>query len=415
MDRTIPKEQLQKERRRRLIKVLIIVAGFIVVVGIVVALLRPTVKDSNLRYSDVTLGTIEVSVSASGRVRPSFEEIVTAPIDSRILQVLKRAGDSVAVGDPIVNLDLQSIQTTYNKMLDELQMKQYQLQQSKLKTASALSDAEMRLKVNALQLDKLKVEVQNERYLDSIGAGTTDKVRETELKYRVAGLEQEQATQKLHNDRELSDAELKVQELDLAIFKKELAETKRTLEDAAIRAPRAGILTFVSNEIGAVVGRGSQMAIISDPSHFKIEAEIADSYAEHLSPGSRALVKVGKDELYGIVSNITPQSKGGVIQFTVQIEQDDHSMLRSGLKTDVYVMTSIQEGVLRIAKGSYYTGPGKYQLFVKRGDQLIKQAVELGDSNHNLVEVVSGLQEGDRVVVSDMSGFKTRHKLTIGK
>lgn len=415
MDRKIPKEELRKEQRKRWTKIGLYALAGIAVLVTVILLLRPSISMKNIKTSAVTRGTIEVSVSASGRVKPSFEEIVIAPINSRIVAVLKRPGDTVSVGTPIVELDLQSIQTSYNKLLDELQMKQHQLQQSRLKNRSAMSDAEMKLQVNKLQLDKLKVEVRNERYLDSIGAGTTDKVRETELRYNVARLEQEQAKQKYQNDQQVSAAEIKVQELDLAIFQKVLAETRRTLDDAAIRAPRAGVLTFVSNEIGSLVGQGSQVAIISDLSHFKVEAEIADSYAERLYSGARTIVRIGREELGGVVSNITPLSKGGVMQFTVQLDRDDHEKLRSGLKTDVYVMTAIQEDVLMIEKGAYYNGPGKYQLFVRHGDQLTRVSVELGESNYKLVEVVSGLSEGDEVIISDMSSYKNRSKLTISK
>lgn len=415
MDRNIPKEVLRKEKNKKLIKFGAIALVGIGLLAVILIFLRPSISAMNLKISTVIRGTIEVSVSASGQVKPSFEEIVIAPINSRIEEVLKRPGDTVEVGTPILKLDLQSIQTDYNKKLDELQMRQYKLEQLRIKSESQLSDSKMQLEVNELQLDKMKVEVRNERYLDSIGAGTTDKVRETELKYNVAQLEQEQATKKYHNDRAVADAEIKVQELDLAIFQKTLSEVRRTLEDAAIRAPRAGVLTFVSNEIGSQVAQGSQVAIISDLSHFRVEGQIADSYADRLYPGARTLVRIGRDELKGVVSNITPLSKGGVIQFTVQLEEDDHEKLRSGLKTDVYVMTAIQEDVMMIDKGSYYSGPGKYELFVKNGEELFKREVQLGDSNHKYVEVVSGLKEGDLVVVSDMSSFKNRSKLKISK
>lgn len=415
MDRNIPKEVLRKEKRQKLLKIGAFVAGGIILIALILLFLRPSISEKNLKVSTVTRGTIEVSVSASGQVKPSFEEIVIAPINSRIEEVLKRPGDTVEVGTPILQLDLQGIQTDYDKMLDELQMRQYKLQQLKIQSESKLSDSEMQLQVNKLQLDKLKVEVKNERYLDSIGAGTTDKVRETELKYNVAQMEQEQATKKYRNDRAVTEAEIKVQELDLAIFQKTLASVRRTLTDAAIHAPRAGVLTYVSNEIGSLVAQGSQVAIISDLSHFKVEGQIADSYADRLYPGARTMVRIGKEELMGVISNITPLSKGGVIQFTVQLEEDDHEKLRSGLKTDVYVMTAIQEDVMMIDKGAYYSGPGKYELFVKNGDELLKRTVQLGDSNHKLVEVVEGLKEGDQVVVSDMSSFKNRSKLKVSK
>ncbi len=209
------------------------------------------------------------------------------------------------------------------------------------------------------------------------------------------------------------EADLKVKELELSIFRTSLAEARRTLEDAQIRSPRKAILTYVNNEIGAQVPQGSKVAIVSDLSHFKIEGEIADTYGDRIAVGSKAVVKIGNDQLKGTVSDVTPLSKNGVISFTVQLEEDSHPRLRSGLKTDVYVMNAIKDGVMRIANGSYYIGKGEYELFVVKGNQLLKRKVRLGDSNFEYVEVVSGLQPGDEVVVSDMNDFKHKQKIKL--
>ena len=83
------------------------------------------------------------------------------------------------------------------------------------------------------------------------------------------------------------------------------------------------------------------------------------------------------------------------------------------MKTDIYVMNAVKDDVLRIANSSYYVGKGEYELFVVNGDQLLKRKVQLGDSNFEYVEVVSGLQEGDQVVVSDMNAYKDKNKLKI--
>lgn len=211
----------------------------------------------------------------------------------------------------------------------------------------------------------------------------------------------------------MTDADYKVKELDLNIFRKSLAETKRTLEDAQIRSPRKAILTYVNNEVGAQVSQGSRVAIVSDLSHFKIEGEIADTYGDRIAAGSKAVVKIGNDKLDGVVSDVTPLSKNGVISFMVQLEEDNHRRLRSGLKTDVYVMNAIKDDVLRISNASFYVGKGEYELFVVNGDQLIKRKVQLGDSNFEYVEVVNGLEPGDEVVVSDMTSFKEKNKLKL--
>jgi HlyD family secretion protein len=103
-----------------------------------------------------------------------------------------------------------------------------------------------------------------------------------------------------------------------------------------------------------------------------------------------------------------------VIAFTVQLADDSYSRLRSGLKTDVYVMSSVKEDVIRIPNGSYYVGKGEYELFVLDGEnELVRRKVTLGDANYELVEVVSGLKEGDQVVISDMSVYKNKDKMKL--
>lgn len=413
MDREISKEVQRKEQRKQFIKIGAIAGVLIVLTVMVFSILQTSLKRKDLNISTVDKGVIEVSVSASGKVIPAFEEIINSPINSRIVEVYKRGGDSVDVGTPILKLDLQSAETEYNKQLDEEQMKSLQLEQQRVTNHNKLSEMEMNLKVSRMELDRKAVELRNERYLDSLGAGTTDKVRQVELDYNVSVLKLKEDEQKYKNEQALAEAELKVKELDLNIFRKSLAETRRTLEDAQIRSPRKAILTYVNNEIGSQIGQGAKVAIVSDLSHFKIEGEIADTYGDRIVAGSKAVIKIGSEKLNGTVSDVTPLSKNGVISFTVQLEEDNHRRLRSGLKTDVYVMNAVKDDVLRIANSSYYVGKGEYELFVVNGDQLLKRKVQLGDSNFEYVEVISGLQEGDEVVVSDMNAYKDKNKLKI--
>ena len=413
MDREIPKEVQRKQLRKQIIRVSSVVAGIIVAFILLFSTLQTTLKRSSLVISKVDRGTIEVSVNASGKVVPAFEEIINSPINSRIVEIYKKGGDSVYIGTPILKLDLQTAETEYNKLLDEEQMRRLKLEQLIVTNQNKLSDMEMKLKVSRMELNRKEVELRNERYLDSLGAGTTDKVLQAELSYNVGQLQFVEDEQKYINEQALSKAELKVAELELSIFRKNLNEAKRTLEDAQIRSPRKAILTYVSNEIGAQIQQGSRVAIVSDLSNFKIEGEIADVYGDRISVGSKAVVKVGAEKLTGIVSEVTPLSKNGVISFIVQLVESNHSRLRSGLKTDVYVMNAIKDDVMRITNSTYYIGKGEYELFVINGDEILKRKVILGDSNFEYVEVVSGLREGDEVIVSDMTDFKDKNKMKL--
>ena len=90
MDREIPKEVRNKERNKKIIRYGGMGAAGIVVVSLLISLMRAGVKEKDLVFSQVSRGTIEVSVSASGKVVPAFEEIINSPISTRILEVYRK-------------------------------------------------------------------------------------------------------------------------------------------------------------------------------------------------------------------------------------------------------------------------------------------------------------------------------------
>ena len=162
MDREIPKEVRQKERNKKIIRYSAIGVAGVIVVSVLISLMRVGVEEKDIVFSTVDKGVIEVSVSASGKVVPAFEEIINSPINSRILEIYKKGGDSVEIGTPILKLDLQSTETQYQKLLDEEQMRRYKLDQLRVNSQTKLSDMAMQIKVSAMKLSRMKVELRNE-------------------------------------------------------------------------------------------------------------------------------------------------------------------------------------------------------------------------------------------------------------
>lgn len=414
MDREISKTFLLRQKRKRIIRAVAICMAAVIVIVLAITLMRTGVKASDLRLSTAERGTIETSVSATGRVAPAFEEIINSPITTKIVEVYSKAGDSVAEGTPLLRLDLQSAETEVNKMNDESRMKRLDYEKLKLNNSTYLTNLEMQIRVKEMSVNRLATEVLNEQRLDSLGSGTGDKVREARLAYETSRLELEQLRKQFVNERSVRQADEKMKELELSIFDRNLAETMRTFEDAKIKSPRRATLTYINDHIGHQINQGERVAVIADLSHFKINGEIADTYGERVAIGAPAVVRIGKESLRGTISNVTPLSNNGVITFTIELEQDDYPRLRSGLKTDVYVMCDVHDDVIRIANGPYYRGPGIYDLFVRTSDSDVeKRKVKLGDSNYEFVEVLEGVKPGEEVVTADMSEYRDKNRLKL--
>ena len=189
---------------------------------------------------------------------------------------------------------------------------------------------------------------------------------------------------------------------------------ERTLSQGRIPAPHDGILTYLSNSIGSRVAAGEKVAVVGDLSRFKVEAEVPEGSSYKVRPGADAIVRLGNVELKGSVANVEPQSVSGAVPFTVTLEDASNPRLRPGVRVQVYVAYGFKDDVVRIPSGSYYTGPGTYQIFVADGSSTLRRrAVKLGDSNRQWVEVTEGLSPGERVVTADMKQFEKYSKLKI--
>lgn len=416
MDRAIPVGVQRKRRMVRYGKYAAIVA---VVMGVAVwlgTLMMSSVDKKSLITSQVDRGTIDVSIIATGKVVPAFEEVIISPISAQILEVYAHSGDTVDVGTPLLRLDLQSAQTDYSKALDEQEIRRQQMVQLTTNTETQLSDRRMQLEVEEMKIGQLEAQLRNEQYLDSLGSGTKDRVHQAEITLRTAKMQLKQLKQQYENEVRVRKADLRMKQLQDGIADKSLEETRRTLDGANIRSPRKATLTYISNEIGSIVGSGSKVAVISDLTHFKVDCSIADTYSDRVMAGGRVLVKIGKERLFGTINTVTPLSQDGVITFTVLMDNPSHPKLRSGLKAEVFVITSIKEDVLRIRNGSYYTGAGNYTLFIYKDEHtLVPRTIQLGDCNYDYVEVISGLEEGDSVVVNDMQRYKGKEKIRVNE
>ena len=130
-------------------------------------------------------------------------------------------------------------------------------------------------------------------------------------------------------------------------------------------------------------------------------------YASRVRVGNVARVRVNSKDFNGIVSNVEPTAKNGVTAFSVQLENDTVMQFRSGLRADIYVYNGVSKNVKRIKNGTFFKDPGHYTLYVRRGDELVARDVQLGASNYDYIEVESGLEPGDEVVVSDMSEYNS--------
>lgn len=414
MDREISPEIKRRRRRRQIITAAVAACAVVLISALLLALLSAKVNEKELQFSTVTRGTLETSVTTEGHVVAAYEEILVSPVATRIEEVYVQEGDSVAAGQPIMRLDLADTRADFERASDEALMKEYEISQADLSSRTHLTNLEMQISTKEMAVDRLKANLDAERRLDSIGTGTGERVREADLAWRTGRLELEQLRKQLANERRSSAAASRSKQLEGDIARRNLAQARRTLDNARLEAPRAGTLTFLNSSVGAQVGSGERLAVLADLSHFKVQGEMAEGHGDKIVAGAPVKVRISGRDFSGRIANLGATSKNGVIAFTVTLDKDSGDGLRAGHNARISVIYDVRPESLLIARGSYYNGPGEYILYVRTSDSSIQQRkVNLGDSNADFVEVKHGLEEGEQVVVSNTDALNHRKKIKL--
>lgn len=413
MDKKISKQIIKQRRNKKIVKIALFVIVASVLFIALVNFMQPSINLKDIKVSSVERGDLSVSIAAMGKVIPFYQEVITSPISSKIVNVLKKSGDKVTIGDPILELDLESFSADVAKQNEELKLKELKLKQFKAATASTLKEISLQINIDSMKLQRMAVALRNEKYLDSIGASTVDKVKQIELDYKIQMMQFEQFKEKFENQKITAEVDIRTKELDYKAAINDIFLLNKKMQEAYVRSTRTATLTWVNDEIGANISAGANLAIISDIDHYKIEGELSDSYSDKITSGNMVEIKLGGETLSGVVGNISPSVSEGIVNFSVSIDDSNHEKLRSGLKLDLYIVNSVKDDILTIDSYSYYAGAGEYELWVINGGKAVKRKVKLGESNFDKVEVVSGLMEGEKVLLSDMSRYNDRNEISV--
>jgi HlyD family secretion protein len=406
----VDREIDSKTRHGALIKRWLAAAGVLAAAWFVISwgagLLRPSVKRSMVRTAVVELGPVDASLSATGVVVPQTEQVLSSPVDARLLRLLEKAGSAVKKGDPIVELDVNASVLAVESLGQDLALKANQQARSKLSLENTLSELNAQVEIKKLQLESARLEHQRNRQLFDEGLSSEEVLRKTEMAEKQAGIELQRLEASRLNAEASTRAELEGLALELSKLQKAHFEARRVLDLATPTADRDGVVTWTLTEEGSTVRRGDVVARIADLSAFRVDASVSDAYASRLSVGLPVQVRADDRMLDGQVTDVLPTVQNGVITVRVALKEPSHPSLRPNLRVEVFIVTGRRERALRVRKGSSTSGEGVQQVFVVRGDRAERARVRFGIASFDFVEIVEGLSAGDEVIVSDMADYQ---------
>ena len=413
MDRPIETSVRRRAQLRRWLPALAVIV--LLASGLVwgADLLRPSIRRDRVRTTRVESGPLEASLTASGTVVPAIEHVISSPIDARVLAVLRRVGDQLKGGDPIVRLDTSDSELVAEKLRQNIALKNNEQARTRLTLESQLIELDGQITSKDLELQALKAALASNQALAKEGLLSQEALRESELKAAQAAVDLGRLRQSRINAEATNRAQLDGLTLEMQSLRAEDAQQRRLLELTTTQSDRDGVLTFVLDEEGALDRKGDVVARVADLTAFRVEATTSDVNASRILPGQPVSVRLDTLVTTGRVSVVEPQMQNGALRFEVALDEPDATWLRSNLRVDVQVITDRKPRVLRVARGPFAQGGGAQQVFVLRHDRAYRTPVRLGVSNFDWFEVVEGLAAGDEIIASDMRDYESAPELRV--
>lgn len=396
-------------RRKQLLRRAVLTVALVAVVAAVFfwgpRLIQPTVARARIRTAKVDAGPMEAQITASGTVVPEFEQVISSPVNARVLKILKRPGAVLAKGEPILELDLNESRLAIEKLNQQIELKQNQQAKARLDLENTLITLQSQWEIKNLEYKAAKASTARNRELHRQGLLSEERLREVELIEEKTSYELKQLEESKRNAQASTKTQLEGLALEMKTLEQERVEAQRQLELATTKSDRNGVLTWVVDVEGSTMQKGAVLARIADLSAFRVEATVSDVHANRLSAGLPVKVKINDELLTGSISRVNPAVNNGVITIAVSLDDKSNALLKSNLRVDVLIATERKDKVLRIKRGPFAGGEGAGAAFVVRGDTAYKTPIKLGIASADHYEVVQGLIEGDEVIISDMTDF----------
>ena len=411
-----PKSKLKKKIRTAVM----IVVGLAAIGGITYGLTKlkpaaPTIDPSTVVIDTVKRGEMVRDVRGNGTLVPEVTRWVPAPAEGRVESIPIQAG---AVVDPsTVIAELSNPQMEQQATDAEFQVKAAVADEENLRVkleSDTMTQKSAIATINA-QYSQAKMQLDADESLAKQGlvADLTLKISRVAVQDLANRLKVEQerlAVASRSTKAQLNAASSRLQQLRV------MAKLRRDQVDALkVRAGTAGVLQQVSVQVGQQVTPGLNMARVADPASLKAVLRVAETTIKDVRIGQTVLVDTRNGIIQGTVSRIDPAAREGTFEVDASLIGPLPPSARPDLSVDGTIELERLKDVLKVGRPAFGQANQTIGMFVLTpdGSEAVRTSVRLGRNSVSTIEVLEGLKEGDRVIISDTSAQDSYNRIRI--
>ena len=413
MDQALSPTIIASRRRKTVLAIAALLATLSVAAWGINHVVRPSVEAGSVSIAEVRVGDIANTINASGIVIPIHEALVASPIQTRVSKVQAKLGQQVQAGELLLELDNRTVLLAIDSLKEQLAQQENRILALTLELEQKRKELLSAIELLELDLQATRVRLGRYQTLRKAGGVSAEDLLTAELNVQRNEIQLRQKRELIEDSKRVTSSNIEGARLQKSILQKQLQEQQQLLAQTEVRAPFAGMLTFLLADEGASLATGQMVARVSELNNYKVEASLSDFHARALSAGQPVLVEQGNVKLKGEVHTILPEIQNGTVKLLVTLADPHHAMLRNKLRVEVNIVTEQKKNILLADSGPAFNGRGPQDIFVVRDGVARKTTLDIGASDGKNVEIKAGARAGDRLIISDTRNYKDRDSIRV--
>jgi HlyD family secretion protein len=361
----------------------------------------------------VDSGAVLYTLDAQGVVVPENEVFLRAYSAGVVKKIINSPGSHIKAGDVILLIDTDQIKKDIENANDQLEVMKNNLWKNRLNATSTKVDLEYNMEMKKLNITSLKSDLADQEQLLEVGGISPAKIEKTRQELVIADMELKTTQQKNSIQLKQLDAEEEGLLLQIAMKEKEIEMMNETFSKMTIKAPSSGIVLNIYKKEGEKVNSDELLAQISNMTTFKLNASIGEDFADIIKTGGEVTAAVNKEYLSGQIGRVLPVIENNKVNFEVFLVENNHPSLIPNMNVDLKVTKERRDSVLRIPSGEAFNNSEKQYVFIVKGEKATRKEIITGLKGSNYMEIISGANIGDEIILSDISSFRHMKEVEI--
>ncbi|MDV3595559.1 RND transporter [Elizabethkingia anophelis] len=409
------------EKKRSKLKIILLALAGVVILGLFLGYFFRQKKTFNVKAEDlqvekVTRGKFEDMMMITAQTQSLNSSLVNVMEGGAVKEIFTEDGKMVTKGEPLARV--YNPNTEFNFMSQETgimqQISQMRNTLLELKNQEFTQGKEILQAQNDYNTAQQNYNLQKRLYDAEIGKKTDYDMARQNLAYQQK--RKQIVEQSIVNEKHSRASQIAAVNNSIAQMEKSLDVLRNNKNNFLIMSPATGRLSSFSISLGQSLTTGQSIGKVDLMGGYKLVAKIDEYYINKLHAGIKGTLESNGKEYNVIVSKVLPEVVQG--QFSAELNFADNNKpddLKIGMTFGVKLKLSADTQSLMIPKGNFFKDTNGKWIFVTENGKAVRKNISLGRENPLYYEVLSGLKEGEQVIVSDYSDYKKYEILDIKK